>query len=142
MAQYQTNRASCGPASLVNALAALGVSRTEEEMIRAAGQTVNGTSAKGLRKALADIGGMVNAPLRYTSSDVALLSLWHWISERGRPIILCVDDHEHWVVAVGYLGGRFVLIDSADNRLVLYYDPKELLERWEGPTGGYYGLIV
>lgn len=142
MASYQTNRASCGPAALKNALEAIGISRTEEELIALTGQSVDGTSARALTKALGKIEGTNPGVLRCSRGAEALVQLWYVVAERGRPAILCVDEHEHWAVASGYIGGRFVLVDSAELGLVFYLTGDDLLERWVGPDGKYYAIVV
>lgn len=146
MAGYQSNRASCGPAALANALEALGIKRTEAELITLTGQTPDGTSPKQLLKALKAIGAadksVTGEIFKASNSSAATIGLWHCLVERGRPVILCVDSHEHWVAAVGYVGPRFVILDSAEVGLVFYYTDDELAERWIGPKGGYYGVVV
>lgn len=144
--RFQSNKSSCGPAALHNALTALGLSRTEDELIALTGQRPPGTSARGLVKAIKAVSDETNKLLgecvRWTSLDSAQVGLWYYVSERGRPVILCVDDFEHWVVCAGHLGTRFAVVDSADNRMIIYYTASELAERWEGPNGGYHGIIV
>lgn len=144
--KFQSNRASCGPASLSNALACLGIHRTEDELITLCAQTPAGTSVRALCKAIKQISTteipLFGEAVKWGKESDATIGLWHYASYRGRPVILCVDDFEHWVVAAGHLGERFVVIDSADNRLVLYYDAPGLVARWEGPKGGYHGIIV
>lgn len=143
MAGYQTNRASCGPAALSNALEALGIARTEAELITLTGQNANGTSPRQIIRAIKAIGeGTRGDVFKVSKPDEAVVALWHCISERGRPVILCVDEHEHWVACTGYLGQRFLVVDSAEVGLVFYYTGEELIERWEGPKGGYYGIVV
>lgn len=144
--RYQSNRASCGPASLHNALAALGIHRTEDELAQLCKQTPDGTSARNLGKAIQSI-STAEQPLRgetfgFKSAPEALVSLWYWVSYLGRPTILAVDNWEHWVTVAGHLGTRFSVIDSAHNALVLYYNPDDLTTRWVGPNGGYYGVIL
>lgn len=144
MASYQSNRASCGPAALGNALEALGIQRTEAELITLTGQTANGTSPRQLVKAIKAIDGeaLRGDIFKVGRGGEAAIALWHCISEAGRPVILCVDAFEHWVACTGYIGGRFVVVDSAELGLVDYYTGEELLERWVGPKGGYYGVIL
>ena len=144
--RFQSNRSSCGPAALHNALAALGLNRTEDELIALAGQTVDGTSPKGLIKALKAISSP-EAPLQGVAfstrdGEAATVGLWWNVGHLGRPVILCVDAFEHWVACVGYLGRRFQVVDSADNRLLISYTEQTLLDRWTAPNGGYYGIIV
>lgn len=143
--RFQSNRSSCGPAALHNALAALGIARSEEELIALTKQTPDGTSARQLLSALRTINtpdsGLKALPTRWRSGDDAVVGLWWNIKEHGRPTILCVDELEHWVCAIGVLGQRFLVADSADNRLVISYKPQELLARW-GAEDNYYGIIV
>ena len=144
--RYQSNRASCGPASLHNALAALGIKRSEDELIALSGQTPNGTSSRGIIKAIKSVSTpeaeLFGTAVRWRNIQEGSVGLWYLVGERGRPVILCVDDFEHWVSCVGYLGGRFMIVDSAHNGLLLYYDKEQLNQRWEGPRGGYHGIIV
>lgn len=146
--RYQSNRASCGPASLHNALAALGIHRTEDELAQLCKQTPDGTSVRNLGRAIQSI-STPEQPLRgdafgFKGNAEALVALWYYISYLGRPCILAVDHWEHWVTVVGHLGTRFSVVDSANNALVLFYNADQLSERWlgPGPKGGYYGLIV
>src|SRR5262245_12893608 len=125
--RYQSNRASCGPAALHNALASLGIHRTEDELVQLCKQTPDGTSARNLSKAIQSI-STTELPLRgdafgYKNNPEALVSLWYHVSYLGRPCILAVDGWEHWVTVVGHLGTRFAVADSANNALVLYYNP-------------------
>lgn len=143
MAGYQTNRASCGPAALQNALEALGIIRTEAELITLTGQTANGTSPKQIIRAIRAIGEATRGDtFAARKGGEATIALWHCISQEGRPVILCVDKFEHWVACTGYIGNRFVIVDSAELGLVDYYTGPELIERWTGPNGGFYGIIL
>lgn len=146
MARFQSNRSSCGPAALHNALEALGISRSEDELITLCKQTPDGTAPKGIISAIRAISSAENplrgVTVRYSHPDDAIVGLWWNIQNHGRPTILCVDNHDHWVVCAGFLGNRFVVIDSADNRLILHLTPAQLLPRWVGPGGGFYGIVV
>lgn len=145
MARYQSNRASCGPAALHNALAALGVERTEDELIRLTGQTAAGTGTRGMIKAIRAIESpehtMVGEAYRWRGERLAKVSLWYHLSEQGRPVILCVDNLDHWVAAVGHLGARYIVIDSAEVGLVFHYDWEALGRRW-AQEDNYYGIVV
>jgi len=143
MATFQSTRSSCGPASISNALESLGIKRTEAELASLCGQTADGTSPKGIIKCLKAIGNGVKAEVfRERRDEVAVLGLWHSISERGRPFILLVDEFDHWVACVGHIGPRFVVVDSADNALVLFLSAPDLLARWVGPDGGYHAIAL
>jgi ABC-type bacteriocin/lantibiotic exporter with double-glycine peptidase domain len=144
--RFQSNKSSCGPAALHNALAALGIYRSEDELIALCKQKPDGTSARGLINAIKAIAS-ADSPLhgrgvRWRDPEDAVVGLWWTIAEQGRPVVLCVDSFEHWVACTGYLGRRFAVMDSADNRLAIYYTHEELLKRWVGPAGGYHGVVV
>lgn len=144
--RHQSNRASCGPAALHNALAALGINRTEEELIVLCKQTANGTSPTKLVRAIKTLttneDPLIGEPKVWRKMEDAWVGLWFIVANRGRPAILCVDNFDHWVACVGYLGGRFMVVDSAELGLVFYYTRQELERRWEGPNGGFHAVLV
>lgn len=144
--RFQSNRSACGPAALHNALSALGVHRSEDELIALTGQKPAGTSAAGIIKAIKTISEGVTPPLAgeavcWRNEDEAIRGLWWYLTERGRPLILCVDNFDHWVACTGYLGYRFAVMDSADNRLAIYYDAAGLLARWV-KDGKFHAIVV
>jgi hypothetical protein len=55
-----------------------------------------------------------------------------------------VDRDEHWVSAVGILGGRVLLVDPAMVvRPMLSASAREdLLRGWRGRRGGYYAITL
>lgn len=143
--KLQARKSSCGPAALSNALEALGLVRTEEELISLCGQTTDGTTEKGLRKAIDAIGGL-NKVIHEGRADVAMLFVLQALYE-GRPVIVCVDDWQHWAVAAGTLGfgKRIVCVDSGDNDLVRMRTLDEFVEWWAGPeaaTRRWWGVVV
>lgn len=143
--KFQSNRSSCGPAALHNALSALGLTRSEDELITLSKQSPAGTSAAGIIKAIKAISTpeapLKGLPVQWRNPDDAIVGLWWNVAEHGRPTILCVDDLDHWVACVGKLGQRFSVVDSADNRLLIHYAPTELTRRWVA-EGRFYGIIV
>lgn len=146
MARYQSNRSSCGPASLHNALSALGIDRSEDELIALCKQDTEGTSVRNLNAAIKVISTEEN-PLYgeqvvWRTLEAAWVGLWFIVAQRGRPVILCVDDLGHWVACVGFLGGRFMVVDSAEIGLLFFYTKEQLGERWESPKGSYWGVLV
>jgi ABC-type bacteriocin/lantibiotic exporter with double-glycine peptidase domain len=138
--RLQSTQANCGPASLHNALAALGIARTEDELATLCRTTgTEGTSPKNMMKAIRALG---RAPevINERRLEVGLLWVEAWLRE-GRPVILCVDQSSHWVTAIGIMGKRVMVADSADNELVVSYSRAELVERWES-DGRFYGIVV
>ncbi len=138
--RLQDTQANCGPASLSNALQAIGVIRTQDECARLCKTTgTEGTSAKGLLAATRAVG---REPLVINERrpDVAVLFLDNWLRV-GRSAVLCVDHSSHWVAAVGVLGERVLIADPADNELVTSLPRAKLAERWAGPNR-YYGVVL
>lgn len=143
--RYQSHRAACGAAALHNALQALGISRSEEELGGLAGTTADGTSSRGMIKAIKAIGTdheLIGKNMRWKDIESAQVGLWFLVANKGRPVILCTEDFGHWVACVGYTGGRFIVVDSDDPALVLFYTKEELEPVWVGPNGGYHGIVL
>lgn len=142
--RLQSRKSSCGPAALKNALESIGIERTEDELGLLSRQTTEGTSQPGLERAIQTIdkgdGTKLTSNRIYEKRrEVAGWALSSAI-RAGRPVILCVDNFEHWVSAVGILGERFIIADSASNDVVEYMSLSETLDRWDGP--GYYGIEI
>ncbi len=145
--KFQSRKSSCGPAALRNALEALGIERSEDELAALCKQTATGgTTGASLRKALGNIEGVINARIDEARTDVAILRLLQALYD-GRPVIVCVEEWGHWAVAVGVLGfgKRVVCVDSGDNDLVRLRTTDEMADWWCGPDGvkrPYWGVVV
>ena len=147
--RFQSHPCSCGAAACLNAIIALGGRATEAELRSLAGTTKEGTSADGIVKALRDSG--YTAVRRIFAQE---LDAWEWLQEellRGKAVIIDVDDGEHWVAAIGFLGDKVTLADSGRYRKnvqengVLVLPKLELLERWRFETEGeiwFQGISV
>lgn len=141
--RMQDNQANCGPFALKNALAAIGIERSAEELEKACGTSAtNGTPTKGIVKAASKIDGLQPAVIRETRSDIALLKLEHAV-RRGRPVVIAWCSREpgdHWVAVVGVLGERYLVADAADSELVLSHAVDELESKWRDSK--YEGVIL
>src|SRR5690349_23329730 len=117
--RMQDSQANCGPSALRNALAALGISRSGDELEKLC-QTdaTQGTPVANVVRAARTIEGLEPRRIQETRADVALLQLLEAL-RAGRPVLLCVDNDSHYVAAVGTLGNRVLVADSADSELVL-----------------------
>lgn len=142
--RMQSTEASCGAAALSNALKAVGVVRSEDEMAKLSGTNSSGTSQAGITKALKSV-GREPGKLLEAKSHTAVLRLIMAL-QCGHPVILCVDDWEHWVVAVGLLGvagyPRIVVVDSASLELTHVYSIEDVVSRWGHNKKKFSGVIV
>lgn len=65
-----------------------------------------------------------------------------------QPTILCVDSWSHWVVVVGKIGDRFVLIDSTKTisnvkeNGIHVLSPKQLMRRWVSKEKNIYAIAM
>lgn len=124
MAIYgQLNSWTCGPFALKHALLALGVFAREDDLSRLAGSTEErGTDEVGLRRAA----GAYRTKLvrvRKTEAGAARGELETWLRHHV-PVLLCVDQWEHWMTAVAADREHLVVFDSK-------YDAPLRAEPWE-----------
>lgn len=142
--RLQDSQANCGPVSLRNALSALGLRRSTEELeTLCRTNATEGTTARNLTRAATTIEGLSPRRIEETRRDVALLVLRHALA-CGRPVVLLVDNWSHYVAAVGTLGERYLVADSADAELVVSLAVDELAGRWGHATAKrpYWGLVL
>ena len=143
---------SCGPAALRAALYVLGHNLTEAALRRRATTTPEGTDEKGIMRAVSYYG--------HNSTEYSCESIkrsWAWLKNniaRGKPVLLCVDDWNHWIAVVGKLGGKLLVFDpdSSPGTRKRYsglkiYNEQELGYRWrctDTTTGrsSYYAIAV
>lgn len=138
--RMQDTAANCGPASLSNALQAIGIIRSQSEcetLCRTSAQ--DGTTTRGLQSAIKSVGRQPEI-LNERRADVALSFLRDDL-RKGRSAVLCVDLGEHWVAAIGIIGDRVLIADPADNELVMSLSGDQLKSRWASGNR-YYGVIL
>lgn len=130
----------CGIASIANALEMLGIRRSQREIARLCHVTPEaGTNETEMKRALLANGVDIDECC-YTDPEVAL----DWLSghlTRG-PMILCVDNDEHWVTAIGLCSNRFIVFDPSRNTGIEVHDATSLAARWVNSDGVYYGIGV
>lgn len=124
MAIYaQPNSWQCGPFALKHALLAVGRFAHEDDLARIAGaDATRGTDDIGLARA-ARAHGCALHMVRRSDQDAAQHVLTRILS-RGVPALLCLDQWDHWVAAVGVERDRFVVFDS-------HFDQPLRVEPWE-----------
>ena len=144
---------SCGPAAMRAALYVLGHKKISEATLRRrAGTTPEGTNEIGLMRAIRSYN---HKPKEYQSS--ARTSSWAWVRnclKKGKPVLLCIEQWEHWVAAVGLIGGDVLVFDpdSSSGRRKRYsglevYNEMELAKRWvyideDTEEHIYYGISI
>lgn len=141
--RFQTKRSSCGPAAGANACEAIGLSRTEDEMAALMGTKPDGTDAKQMKKGLQATGIKLGLIVEKRVHP-AMLAMYFCL-DTGKPVVIPVEQWEHWVVVVGKLGTRYIVIDSAGDELVKIMDGDELAKWWSfnnGKTENFYGIVL
>jgi ABC-type bacteriocin/lantibiotic exporter with double-glycine peptidase domain len=143
--RYQ--RYSCGPAAIVNALRVLG-RRVPERRIRPLCGTTeeHGTDEDGIKSCLTELGYSHHEFLTPSRKD-GIIRLSGSLNEG--PVIICVDSWQHWVVVIGRIGDRFILIDStntvrnkAENGVAVM-GRRDLMKRWKHKEeNAVYGILV
>lgn len=131
----------------MNALRALGRRITERSAITLANTSpALGTSSEGILGAFRALG--------YDASSVDLKlrkDAWAWVTRNlnvGKPIILCVDDWQHWVTAIGMVGDRVILVDSTNTKInksengIWVLSKREFMTKWRHSRKGVYSGIV
>lgn len=108
----QWNRYSCGPAALRCALLCYG-DRVDGRKLAVLGETNprDGTDEDGLNEAAREFGFKLDHVLCWTVEEAftqALAFLQH-----KTPLMLCVDNHDHWIAAVKGTSRHAWIVDPA-----------------------------
>lgn len=143
--KLQDDGYSCGPYAVYNALKALGRDSLDvEEIANAAGTDPKaGTDERGIKAALGAY-GYTTTTLQGPGRD----TFWEQLTKAltKDPVILVVDDNDHWVTLIGKLGDRVICADPENTKAnkrengVETYSKAELME-YIG-DGSMYGLRV
>ncbi|GEM_PF-2618977 len=149
----QPDTYSCGPTCIYNALYLLGNGKVSFEKIKLACGTRwwNGTDESGLRRALRRLGyeGLEGQWSHRADRKEALA----WLREQhsqNHPVILCVDNFDHWVLAAGSTEKTIFVLDpygSHKGATASSYSGTALAKRWwsvdkEKKGGCYYAMAV
>ncbi len=150
--RYQVKPGWCGAAAIQNALQIHGRRVGQERIAELAGTSVEeGTDEHGIIAALDALGF---APTEFTTDNLTSARRWVRSFASIAPLILCVDQLEHWVCVAGGCGERLYVFDSSRDP----WNKREngawsisvasLLKRWRnsrrkaGDFGLYYGIAV
>lgn len=144
----QPNSWQCGPFALKHGLLALGIHAHEDELSRIADSSErNGTDDYQLARA-AQVHGCALSAVRRFHAAAAQQELDHWFG-RGIPVLLCLDQWEHWITAVSADAEHMVVLDSQFDNAVLRIETRDRVaerlayrkRRWRGMwTQHFYDL--
>jgi hypothetical protein len=126
----QPYKYQCGPFALKYGLVMLGRFENEREIGKRAGSTWwYGTDEIGLAKAAKSFNCKMKYFRRETPEEAVKALSYHL--KQGLPCILSVDDWEHWITVVTEQKNKFIVVDSALEKVIVIYTPKQLLKRWK-----------
>lgn len=120
----QTTNATCGPAAVASALAALGLPGTEASLARAALTTAGGTSDLGLYRALRlSLRGTPHRVVLYAGPPEGLTDF---------PAVLSIESRAAAAGTLVPVGARHAvaLLSRDDDGTVVVADPYSGLQRW------------
>ena len=126
----QPYKYQCGPFALKYGLVMLGLFENEREIGKKAGSTWwYGTDEIGLAKAARSY----KCSMKYFRREVpaeAVKALNHNL-KKGVPCILSVDNWEHWLTVINEQKGKYIVVDSGLEKVIVIYSAKQLLKRWK-----------
>lgn len=143
----QPNSWQCGPFALKHGLLAYGIFTHEDTLAATAGSTPElGTDDRQLAKTAREYGCVMSLE-RYRTAHFARRALMRYLGEHT-PVLLCLDQWDHWVTAVGADATHVVVLDSHYDTVVRVEPWKLVLRRlgfrrklWHrGPTVRWYDL--
>jgi ABC-type bacteriocin/lantibiotic exporter with double-glycine peptidase domain len=145
--KYQKDSYSCGAAAVVNALRCFGRKVSEMKVRGFSDTSSEGTSEAGIVQALKGL-GFDGTPFDTPDADKAIKIL-HDCSKRGEPVIICVQNLQHWVTVIGVLdqSRRYIISDPAKTvrnmaeNGVHVVSEKEIRKTWQCRNGNFFGII-
>lgn len=125
----QPNHWQCGPFALKHALVMLGVFIEEKQISKIAGTNWwYGTDEIQLARAARQFNCDLHLVRRYEPEE-ARRELVKYL-KRGIPCLLCVYEWSHWVTAVKWERGEFIILDSRDKAVLTILSWYELKHAW------------
>lgn len=124
----QPGKWECGPFALKHALLMHGILASEWEIGKLAGSSPEGTDEQQLARAARHYECELPT-IRKLDPDAAREQLIGFL-RRGVPCLLCVNEWDHWVTAVHYEKGRFILLDSEKLEVIITRDWPGLRDLW------------
>ena len=126
----QPYKYQCGPFALKYGLVMLGRFENEREIGKKAGSTWwYGTDEIGLAKAARSFDCRMKYFRRETPEEAVKVLATH--IKKGYPCILSVDNWEHWLTVINEQQNKFIVVDSALEKVIVIYSPTQLARRWK-----------
>jgi hypothetical protein len=126
----QPYKYQCGPFALKYALVMLGRFENEREIAKRAGSTWwYGTDEIGLAKAAKTYDCKMKYFRRETPDEATKALSDHL--KAGYPCILSVDNWEHWLTIITEQQGKFIVVDSGLDKVIVIYTARQLTRRWK-----------
>ena len=126
----QPYKYQCGPFALKYGLVMLGRFENEKAIGKKAGSTWwYGTDEIGLAKAAKSFDCKMKYFRRETADDA--IKILNYNLKRGYPCILSVDNWEHWITVINEQHGKFIVVDSALDKVIVIYSHIQLARRWK-----------
>lgn len=149
--KFQKDSYSCGVFAVMNAAKCLGIDLKRRSITKYSKTTKeNGTNEKGILRALSN-NGMVGEEFTFKEEQVdeAFEVLDNvLVGASLNPVILSVDNDNHWCTLIGKLGYKYILFDSDRSKYnkeengVHVLTKEELEAYWKSSTNKYYCIIV
>ncbi len=125
----QPNRWQCGPYALKHALVMLGILADEKAISRIAGSDRNtGTNEVQLARAARRYGCDLLLERCEDAADARQALAEHL--RQGLPCLVCINEWGHWVTIVKEEKGRFIVLDSYDEAVLVILPWEQLKIRW------------
>jgi ABC-type bacteriocin/lantibiotic exporter with double-glycine peptidase domain len=144
--KLQDSKVNCGPVALANALEAMGHVRSVDELVKLCKtNATSGTSPRNLVRAIEllkeSCGLSEHEIIREGRGASAFGLLWAALGA-GRAAVLCVDAGSHYVAAIGCFGQSVIVVDPANDEVVVMCNRDELLEWWEADGRHPFWAVV
>ncbi len=122
----QVDKYSCGAQCVYTILQYYKIPRTLNEILKGLNTSKrNGTDTGPILNYLRSNG------LKVSINKYSKLSHIHSAIDSLNPILISVDDGEHWVVIYGYNTDGIFILDPSRKEIKNFWDMKKFMSRWD-----------
>jgi hypothetical protein len=127
--EQQPNRWQCGPFALKHALIMLGILADEKAISKIAGSDPSvGTNEVQLARAARRFDCDLLLERREDAAEARRALTEHL--RQGLPCLACINEWSHWITLVKEEKGRFIVLDSYDEAVLVILTWKQLENCW------------